>query len=125
VEAQFHAFLTLALDGEASDLLSRPWYLREELGALQGKPGSCGEKIDGIQPGLATRFLSHLAPSLVTTNIVQRKIFCLKNGNYTQNKCDRILRFRKALAPRNKGGVVTIASRTQNRPPVEEPSRRN
>jgi hypothetical protein len=24
VEAQFHAFLTLALDGEASDLLSRP-----------------------------------------------------------------------------------------------------
>jgi len=44
VEAQLHAFLTLSLDGEGSDLRSRPWYLQEELGALQGTPGSCGEK---------------------------------------------------------------------------------
>ena len=46
VEAQLHAFVTLALDGEESNSLSRPCYLRElwpKLGAFRAKPGSCGK----------------------------------------------------------------------------------
>jgi hypothetical protein len=43
-------------------------------------------KMDLNEPGLEPRFRCRLAPSLVTTNTVQRKIFCLKNDNYMQKK---------------------------------------